>query len=493
MGVGSTKSAKLAGRLTPFLVICYLFSHVDRVSPAFAAVVMAKDLGLATGDVYATTSAFFGALLIFSIPAALLMHAAGARRWISLLMIAMGLASIALALTPEIASALSGGVPAAAMNLRTVYLLRVLSGAASAGIIPCIIIYLANWSAGAERAWRIACFLVAIPLATALSPAIQSVSMLIMDSLRGFELKGWQSLLIIEAIPSILAGLLALRLLPDTPRDLTRLDAERRASLQGALDADVALRKAPVVMGAANWLGPFLCAGIWVAIALLLPKRWRPALRKLGRTWTLGMMYCGLQFGISGLFFPLVYCVRLAVTQLGLDRMINRDVSTATSWLLTILYAVAILAMLACSRGADRHGRHGRYLVVAAFVAGLSLVCAIAMRDPALIAIFVGVCMVATFAAQAVFWPLPIGFLAGVPATVGVAFIFSAGVFGAIAGPAEVGHAIPSATGFSADFALALTKFAAAYVVLALVGLAFVGGGATVAPQAGVAASAMRT
>ena len=212
----TTITARVAQRAVPFLIVCYLLSFISRINLGFAAVTMNKDLGLSINEFATGAIVFLVGMVLFAIPSGLLMQIVGARRWIAALMIALGIVSGAFAFIPAIVDSLRASAPTD--NAHVVYLLRFLLGAVTAGLVPAIIIYVANWSTAAERARRIGSFFVAIPLAAAISPAIGSVSRYILESSNGaYGLQGWQWLLVIEAMPSIAVGALALRYLEDTP------------------------------------------------------------------------------------------------------------------------------------------------------------------------------------------------------------------------------------------------------------------------------------
>jgi hypothetical protein len=70
MSTSSTESTKVASRLVALLIICYLISYIDRITPAFATETMTKDLGLAGSDFGDAQSALFLAFFIFAIPSA---------------------------------------------------------------------------------------------------------------------------------------------------------------------------------------------------------------------------------------------------------------------------------------------------------------------------------------------------------------------------------------------------------------------------------------
>ena len=442
----TTITARVAQRAVPFLIVCYLLSFISRINLGFAAVTMNKDLGLSINEFATGAIVFLVGMVLFAIPSGLLMQIVGARRWIAALMIALGIVSGAFAFIPAIVDSLRASAPTD--NAHVVYLLRFLLGAVTAGLVPAIIIYVANWSTAAERARRIGSFFVAIPLAAAISPAIGSVSRYILESSNGaYGLQGWQWLLVIEAMPSIAVGALALRYLEDTPLAIWWLDAGERAALQAELDADHRLRKATFRRTLANWIAPLPIFGILLLLLLLTSPEERRSLSKFARTWTLALVYGLLSLGHGA--------IGLLIAQ------------RPFTWLQALPYALAIVAIIVWTRSADRSGRHAGHLASAAFVAALALLGVAGLNDPLSVALLIGLAVIASSSALAAIWPLPIAFLTGFPAAAGVAFIFAVGAMGVYLGAGVFGF-VKSGWGPGA----AMFVFACGYLLAALIALA---------------------
>jgi len=77
--------------------------------------------------------------------------------------------------------------------------------------------------------------MVAIPLSSFFGSPL-SAALLTLDGVAG--LRGWQWLLILEAIPAVLLGLAALAVLPSRPAEARFLTPWQRAWLEGRLDAE---------------------------------------------------------------------------------------------------------------------------------------------------------------------------------------------------------------------------------------------------------------
>ena len=104
-----------------------------------------------------------------------------------------------------------------------------------------MILYLTYWFPKAYRARIVAMFMVAIPLSSFFGSPL-SAALLTLDGVAG--LRGWQWLLIMEAIPAVLLGLASLALLPSRPAEATFLSPEQKAWLEGRLEAERQLASA---------------------------------------------------------------------------------------------------------------------------------------------------------------------------------------------------------------------------------------------------------
>jgi ACS family tartrate transporter-like MFS transporter len=208
---------KVGLRLIPFLVLCYFIAYVDRVNVGFAALTMNKDLGLSSAAFGIGGGLFFVAYVLFEVPSNLALEKVGARLWIARIMITWGLVGMGSAF---VVGPISFSVA------------RFMMGAAEAGFFPGVILYLTYWFPKAYRARIVAMFMVAIPLSSFFGSPI-STGLLTLDGAAG--LRGWQWLLIAEAIPAVLLGIAALVLLPSQPAEGKFLTSQQRDWLENQL------------------------------------------------------------------------------------------------------------------------------------------------------------------------------------------------------------------------------------------------------------------
>ncbi|AOA57154.1 MFS transporter [Acinetobacter larvae] len=208
---------KLYLRLLPFLMLCYFIAYIDRVNVGFAALTMNQDIALSASIFGFAATLFFVAYVAFEIPSNIAMEKFGARRWISRIMITWGIIGFCSAfVTGPISFSLS----------------RFLLGAAEAGFFPGVLLYLTLWFPKRYMAGIVAMFMVAIPLSNFFGAPLSAL-LLNLHGWLGF--KGWQILLMLEALPAVVLGLLCLWILPNRPQDAKWLTANEQQWLSQTL------------------------------------------------------------------------------------------------------------------------------------------------------------------------------------------------------------------------------------------------------------------
>ncbi|MDH4842296.1 MFS transporter [Pseudomonas sp. BN505] len=224
VGVEQSTMRKMGIRLIPFLVLCYFIAYIDRVNIGFAALTMNQDLGLTASVFGFGATLFFVAYVLCEMPSNMAMERFGARRWIARIMITWGIV---------------GFCSAFAVGPISYSVSRFLLGAAEAGFFPGVILYLSQCIPKAYMARVVAIFMVAIPLSNFIGSPLSAV-LLKMDGIADFA--GWQWLLMLEALPAILLGLLALKVLPNRPSEAKWLTPAEQAWLSQQLSAERAAR-----------------------------------------------------------------------------------------------------------------------------------------------------------------------------------------------------------------------------------------------------------
>ncbi len=193
---------KVAWRLMPLIMVCYLFAFFDRINISFAKFQLQSDLGFSNVAYGLGASMFVVGYVIFEVPSNLFLYRVGARRWIARIMISWGIATALM------------------IFIRTewhFYTLRFLIGAMEAGFAPGILYYLTLWFPASHRG-RITSFLF---VASAFSGIVGApVAGLILGGLNGVAgLAGWQWLFLAGGLPCLLLGALVLMRLDDRISD----------------------------------------------------------------------------------------------------------------------------------------------------------------------------------------------------------------------------------------------------------------------------------
>ena len=227
---------KIALRLVPLLTLAFVVNYLDRTNIAVAALAMNQDLGLSATEFGLGAGILFAGYTTFEIPSNLALYRFGARRWIARIMITWGLVSIATALV---------------YDANTFYAARFLLGIAEAGFFPGVTYYLTVWFPPQYRARMLAWFLVGVPLSTAIGSPISGL-LLEMNGVLG--LRGWQWLFIIEGLPAVVLGIIALYALADRPETAAWLAPKERRLLENMLGAERRERpKSNLMTALADW------------------------------------------------------------------------------------------------------------------------------------------------------------------------------------------------------------------------------------------------
>ena len=406
---------KATVRLIPFLCLAYTINFLDRVNVGFAALHMNDALGFSPSVYGFGAGIFFLGYIVFEIPSNLALRRFGARIWIARIMISWGLVACAMALVHSETS---------------FYVTRALLGIAEAGFFPGIILYLTFWFPSAERARIVALFMASVPLATVIGGPL-SGALLQMHGFLGYA--GWQWLFVIEGIPAIVLGGLALKILTDSPDQAHWLTNEEKSALSSTLEREAKETEA-------------------IGYASMRNALTRPRVLALGALYFL--MVTGL-YGI-GFWMPQV------ISGFGLG-------SLAVGFLTAVPYLFAAIAMVLWGRHSDRTGERRWHIALPLFLAAASFAWSAYSGPlvPTMVALTLAT--LGFYAAFGPFWSLPTALLTGAGAAAGIALVNSLGNVAGFAGPYIVGL-LKEATG---SFSAALLFLAAALALGGLMALTF--------------------
>ncbi len=379
---------RVSVRLIPLLALIYVMAHLDRVNVSFAALTMNQDLGFSNAVYGLGAGLFFFGYFLFEVPANLLLERIGARRLIGSIMLIWGAVSASMA---------------AVSTPTQFYLMRFVLGVAESGLYPGLILYLTYWFRDRDRATAIGQFSLALAVAGLLGSPLSGA---IMDGMTGtLDLASWQWLFIVEGLPTVLLGLLVLRVLPDRPAQAHWLSPAQRDWLEGVLAAERA-SAAPPPHG-------------------LLRRMFHPTVLLLALAY---FLFLGAFTGVIFWSPKLVQALDPTLT------------ATTVGWLVGAPYLLFGVALIGWGRHSDRSGeRHWHVSLGALVAAGGYLLMAYAGSVGQ---VFCGMllALLGAGAAFSCFWGLVTGALAPAMAAVGIAVVNSAGALGAFITVAALGR-----------------------------------------------------
>lgn len=362
---------KVTWRIVPFFCLCYLAAYLDRINVGLAKLQMAGALGFSEVVYGLGAGLFFIGYIMFEVPSNLLLQKMGARLWIARIMITWGL--------------LSGATMFVTTPMQF-YVLRFLLGVAEAGFFPGVLLYLTYWYPTHKRSKIMAIFLVGLPLASMIGNPISGWIMTSFAGLYGWA--GWQWLFFLEAIPSVLLGIMVFSYLPNSIEAAKWLSTNEKKILSDNLKKDTLAEQHH---------------SLWAALSS-------------GRVWLLGVIDMFLMMSTYAIGFWLPTLIR----DTGVRDTLDIGLLTA------IPHAFAIVALLANGISSDRHRERRWHIVIPMLVGaiGLSLTTLYTSNLTATVILFTiaNVGIVATFP---VFWCLPSTFLTGRAAAAGIALIAS--------------------------------------------------------------------
>jgi MFS family permease len=381
----NTLFGRVAWRLIPFLILCYGCAYLDRVNVGFAKLEMLADLGFSETTYGVAAGSFFIGYLIFGVPSNLMLHRFGARRWIAGMMVVWGVLSGAMTFVHTPAQ---------------FFALRFLIGVAEAGFYPGIILYLTYWFPSARRATMWSLFQTAIPLSGVFGGPISGW---ILVKLRGwYSYNGWQWLFLLEAIPAVVAGLVASRYLDNGISHARWLTPTEKEFLLHTIGSDTPRgRSTPVRAVFKDW-----------------------------RVWKLSILVFGLIMGLAGLSFWMPTLLHDA----------GARSNETIGWLSAIPNVVATIGMVAFAY--NSHGRRASPIRVAvsAALGGAGLAATAIFSDSLVLTIIsLSLASVGILSACPMQWSLVTAFLGGSEAAAAIGFINSVGCLAGFVSPAFVG------------------------------------------------------
>lgn len=377
--------AKVTVRLLPFLFLSYVAAYLDRVNVGFAKLQMLNDLQFSETVYGLGAGIFFIGYFLFEVPSNMIMHKVGARVWIGRIMITWALLSAAMVFVT---------------SPTMFYVLRFFLGVAEAGFFPGIVLYLTYWFPAQRRSRMNALFMIGIPIAGVVGGPLSGW---ILDAMNGFHgLPGWQWLFLIEALPSLVLGIMTIFYLPNRIREASWLSKEEKQLLEENIAKDNSGKADHSLSGVFG----------------------NP------RVWLMSAIYFCCMMGLYGVSFYLPTLIKAAGVKDALD----------VGLLTAIPYGFAVIAMLAIAKSADRTRERRWHFTVASALGGLGLLLATIYGDNvtlAMAALSLGTA--GLLATMPVFWTYPSSILGGAAAAAGIAMINSIGNLAGFVSPSIIG------------------------------------------------------
>ncbi|MBK1838831.1 MFS transporter [Azospirillum sp. YIM B02556] len=392
---------KVARRLLWILMPGMLFAFMDRINISFAAPTMNPALGIDAATFGLGAGIFFLGYMLFEVPSNMVLARVGARYWISRIMISWGLVAALMAFATGTTSFLS---------------LRFLLGVAEAGFIPGVMLYASYWVSakrlGSFNSW----LLLMVPVA-GFTTALISGAILKLDGVLGFA--GWQWIFILEGLPPVILGFIALGCLDDRPADARWLTESEK----GRIEALTASRKE--------------ASHVPVKAALSLAV-------KNPLVWALALAYFLMNFALGAQpWFPLL------LGQLKLS-------STEIAFAVAIPNLLAAVAMVFWGKRSDRRGERLNHLLIAATVSALGWVlCGYGSASAGVMLAGIALALVGLFASLVVFWTIPINVMTVEARPAGIGLVTCVGLLGSFLSPTITGYLKDLSGNFTAGMYLA--------------------------------------
>ena len=379
---------KVALRIIPFLIVCYVIAFVDRANIGFAKLQFDTDLGFSEAVYGLGGGLFYLGYSVFEVPSNFMLARIGVRKTLLRIMVLWSIAATMLAFISQPSH---------------FYILRFLLGAAEAGFFPGVLFYLTIWIPAARRARFTMLFMSAIILAGIIGGPVSGFVMQDMNGVYG--LRGWQWLFIIEGVPAALFGILAYFYLDNSPADAKWLDARQKAFLLDELQKEEQFKhgKSHTTFGAAL-LDVKFYALVGMSVALIA--------------------------GIAGLFLWMPTIIR----QMGITNVWHIGLVSC------VPFSFALAAQFLVARHSDRVQERRWHAGAPALLGALGwLLLPVFGGNPWIALLLLTITAVGTFGATAPFWTMPSLYLSGTAAAGGIALITTAGGLGAFFSPTLVG------------------------------------------------------
>ncbi|QDK97532.1 MFS transporter [Acinetobacter tandoii] len=374
---------KVAWRLIPILFLAYLINFIDRINISFAKLQMSQALGLNDVAYGIGAGMFFIGYFFFEVPSNMILERIGARRWVPMIMVAWGGATLSLAMvtTPI-----------------EFYFIRFFIGFAEAGFFPGVVLFMTYWFPASHRGRIMALFMAGLAVSGVIGGPVCGAIIEYLDGYAG--LAGWQWLMITTGLPCLIIAAGIYFLLTDRPDQANWLSPREKEVLKNSLghqDRPKASIKA----------------------ALLNFWTWNSA-------WLYFLLVCG-GYGIS-FWMPTLF------SQAGIES------NAKIGLLVAVPNLLGVIAMLLICRHSDKT-QERRWHLAACFslIAVGYLVIVSQLHSVVGLLIGFSIAHIGILAGAPLSWTIPTRMLTPVAAAVGIGIIASIGNLGGFFAPVLIG------------------------------------------------------
>ncbi|MGW7517368.1 MFS transporter [Streptomyces sp. NPDC054796] len=299
---GGFWSSSRARYLMPIAFVTYSLAYLDKSNYAIASAGgMAEELDLSAGLDSLIAASFFLGYFLFQIPGTIYAEQRSARRLVAWSTVAWGLLAV-----------LQGLLSSPGQLIAVRFALGVVEGA----VLPSMVMLLGRWFTKGERGRANTLLILGNPITVMWLSAVSGWLVSVSD---------WRVMFIIEGAPSVVWGLLCLRLIKDRPEEARWLPDAERDELRAGLAAEQ--------LASTRSLGT--------------PREEYRRVLRSRPVLLMAVQYFFWSFGMYGFVFWLP-----AIVKKGSGEGIG-----ATGLISAVPYAFAVVAMLLNSRLSDRAGR----------------------------------------------------------------------------------------------------------------------------------------
>ncbi|WP_338811359.1 MFS transporter (plasmid) [Agrobacterium leguminum] len=377
-------------RIIPLLLICYIFSFMDRINVGFAQLQMKRDLEFSDAVYGLGAGLFFIGYFLFEVPSNMWLERIGARKTMLRIMVLWGLTSAAMMFVKTPAQ---------------FYVLRVLLGVFEAGFFPGIMLYLTFWTPAGYRGRVNALFMSALVATGMIAGPVSGFVLQAMDGLGG--LHGWQWMFLLEGLPSCVLGVLLHWWLDDRPEDAKWLTPAEKRVLNEAVGS-TRDNSHGTASSYANARKAFTSPLVYL----------------------FSLVYFALLAGAN----IITFWMPLTIRELGISSYLDVGLYSA------VPYAIAWAAMILFGKSSDAYNEQRWHIAAPAFagIFALSLLPLAMQNFPLAMALLI-VATVGLFSTFSPFWTLATTRLSRAESAAGIAIITSVGNLAGFVSPFIIG------------------------------------------------------